>query len=161
MKCPKCNNKKNIIKYGFYNGVQRYKCKNCNRLFKSEKNYAIKTKKEKDFVQALYNLLNIRPEEISDRYKNLDIAPIIYEDSLKNAPDDIAVIIKNCSWENHKRISCRNPKALLCLCGKEIRVVILKSSETFNIYDKKVRIGLNHKQDAIVTKNGRKHLERI
>ena len=56
-------------------------------------------------MQALYNLLNIRPEEISDRYKNLDIAPIIYEDSLKNAPDDIAVIIKNCSYCDYLRLN--------------------------------------------------------
>ena len=31
-RCPKCK-KKHFIKYGFFNGIQRYKCKECNHTF--------------------------------------------------------------------------------------------------------------------------------
>ena len=38
IECPKCHSEK-VIKFGFYNGIQRYKCKNedCCKTFIDEK----------------------------------------------------------------------------------------------------------------------------
>lgn len=33
--CPHCGCVENIVKFGKYNGIQRYKCKNCNATFSS------------------------------------------------------------------------------------------------------------------------------
>lgn len=58
MKCPKCSNR-NIIKNGFSKGVQRYKCKDCNRSF----------------------ILKQTPEQIIEK--------IIFEDIDNEIPDEI------------------------------------------------------------------------
>ncbi len=57
-----------VIKYGFYKDIQRYKCKNCNFVFKENKNYAIENKKENAFVQALFNMLTLEPEKVVNKY---------------------------------------------------------------------------------------------
>ena len=31
--CPRCGCVENIVRYGFKNGHQRFKCKNCHRVF--------------------------------------------------------------------------------------------------------------------------------
>lgn len=47
VKCPKCHSEKNI-KFGFYNGIQRYKCKNegCYKTFIDDKNNPFRCSKK-------------------------------------------------------------------------------------------------------------------
>ena len=47
VECPKCHGEK-VIKFGFYNGIQRYKCKNegCCKTFIDEKNNPFRCSKK-------------------------------------------------------------------------------------------------------------------
>lgn len=47
VECPKCHSEK-VIKFGFYNGIQRYKCKNegCCKTFIDEKNNPFRCSKK-------------------------------------------------------------------------------------------------------------------
>ena len=58
-KCPYCDSNK-IIKFGFYKGIQRYKCNNdeCGRTFSGDSNNPFRcSKKFKDNWEEYFNLI--------------------------------------------------------------------------------------------------------
>lgn len=106
-KCPHCAESEKIVNYGKYKNTQRFKCKNCKKIF-LDKNYAIKNKKENDLAEALYNLLSIKPE--GPKFRDLELSEL-----LQNKKNDkkLSIKIKNIKG-NTGLISCYNPKILLC-----------------------------------------------
>ena len=72
MKCIHCN-KRNVVKNGHQKGVQRYKCKSCERVFRETSNKEKYNRATKTVVQLLYSLLE------NDFYKERDIALIILD----------------------------------------------------------------------------------
>ena len=58
IECPKCHSEK-VIKFGFYNGIQRYKCKNedCCKTFIDEKSNPFRySKKFKENWEQYFEL---------------------------------------------------------------------------------------------------------
>lgn len=63
--CPKCGCTENIVKFGFKNGHQRFRCKNCGRVFNEVTNsFLMGTKKSievwKKFLDCMMNHFSIR-----------------------------------------------------------------------------------------------------
>ena len=133
MKCPKCKKEKDVIKHGTYKGIQRYKCKHCNITFR-DKDYTYKSMKEKEIVQTLYNLLTLPLEKNQHIYRDIDLSKLINKNNLKNAPEKIAIQIRESTWKKYNRISCQNPKAILCLYEGGIRVVSLSFNNPKKTY---------------------------
>ncbi len=68
--CPKCGCTENITKFGFKNGHQRFRCKNCGRIFNEVTNsFLMGTKKNisiwKKYLECMLNHLPIRKSAIT------------------------------------------------------------------------------------------------
>lgn len=68
--CPKCGCVENITKFGFKNGHQRFRCKNCGRVFNEVTNsFLMGTKKNisiwKKYLECMLNHLPIRKSAIT------------------------------------------------------------------------------------------------
>lgn len=158
MKCPYCKSD-NITKNGHYKDIQRYKCKDCGKTFKN-KNYNIKSKKEKEFVRALYKLLNVNLKEIDYKYKNLSLSKILDNSkNMQNNMDNFSIIARKDTWNASHSAYCQNPKIILCLCENEIRLVYLPINQFGEEhYNKRVSFKLAHYSDEEITVNGEKKI---
>ncbi len=127
MKCPYCQNadKKKINKNGKYKNTQRYKCLKCKRTFK-DKNYDIKFKKEKELATALLNLVKLSPNNFdSTVYKNLNLSEMLANEKIDEKDfKNVSVKIKK-ALNDHSKIECINPRAVLCIVENEIRIILL------------------------------------
>lgn len=68
--CPKCGCTENITKFGFKNGHQRFRCKNCGRVFNEVTNsFLMGTKKNifiwKKYLECMLNHFPIRKSAIT------------------------------------------------------------------------------------------------
>lgn len=68
--CPKCGCTENITKFGFKNGHQRFRCKNCGRIFNEVTNsFLMGTKKNisiwKKYLECMLNHFPIRKSAIT------------------------------------------------------------------------------------------------
>lgn len=117
------DNPEKIIKYGFQNGEQKYKCKNCGKYFFKNKREGY-TLKEKKFFSMLINFIRDSSEQ------GIDLQEAI---SNINSNIDIKEISKfrlyqRTSMPKYKRmqsnysdtISCYNPRLLICEDNKNI-----------------------------------------
>ncbi len=63
--CPRCGCVENIVKYGFKNGHQRFKCKNCHRVFNEVTNSVFMCSKKsfdiwEKYIECMINEFPIR-----------------------------------------------------------------------------------------------------
>lgn len=63
--CPRCGCVENIVKYGFKNGHQRFRCKNCHRIFNEVTNSIFMCSKKsfdiwEKYIECMINEFNIR-----------------------------------------------------------------------------------------------------
>lgn len=125
-KCPDCGNTEKIYKHGKSGGVQRFKCKKCGKTF-IDKNYVIKSKKDKEFAIALLNLLKMDPKSFdTDNYTNLDLTSLLQSEKIdENSFKDVTIQIKTAPFNTKKNINCNNPRIIISLVDNEIRLTLL------------------------------------
>lgn len=140
MECPECGSEK-IQRNGHYKNVQRYKCTNCGKSFRNN-GRTYKSKNEKDFVQALYNLLNLNIN--SDKFEKFKLSKIISSDTnAQNTLDEISIVTKKIA-PDYKSFSCINPKVVLCLSGNKIEIIYMPSNDMIlPEYNKRTRFNLS------------------
>lgn len=118
--CPKCGCVENITKFGFKNGHQRFRCKNCGRVFNEVTNsFLMGTKKSieiwKKFLDCMVNHFSVRKcAIICDinkttafiwRHKILDLLSIKMEKKVKlNGVIEIDETFFNISYKGMRNL---------------------------------------------------------
>lgn len=158
IECPKCH-KSQTVKYGKYKNTQKYKCKECGKIFK-EKNYVIKTKKEKELVSVLLNLAKIKPIEVekyfSQEFVLSDLLPKGEFD--EKAFKDVSISIEN-AQTNHASIKCNDPKFLVCLVNNAITIIRLPDYKSRSAKKEKRGITPLTNENAHYKKNKNLYIE--
>lgn len=75
--CPKCSSEI-FVGYGYDNGVQKFKCSDCGRIFRN-KDYSKKrlTKADKELLLAIINLINKKIVLTDNECKDFDVLDLI------------------------------------------------------------------------------------
>lgn len=113
--CSSCSSTE-IIKHGKKDGVQRYRCKSCNKTFilESEKKRHWYSSKEKAFLSMLSDFI----DPIND--KNRDFKSII--SNLDEKKPNINNISLEQEFVTGNKLQCFQPKILICKDGNNIKI---------------------------------------
>ena len=113
--CSSCSSTE-IIKHGKKDGVQRYRCKSCNKTFilESEKKRHWYSSKEKAFLSMLSDFI----EPIND--KNRDFKSIINNLNEKKPNNNNNIVVTEFVTGNKQHFV--QPKIIICNGGKYIKI---------------------------------------
>ena len=118
-RCPDCK-KMNAIGYGTRNGKQRFKCKDCSRIFTKTSTNNRYTSREKRLLALFLNFLEKdfkSDEDFNEILKDLEV------DNFKLKNIKVRTI-----QATSDEVDCYNPKLLICKSGANL--VLTKIPET-------------------------------
>ena len=118
MICIYCNSKK-VIKHGFQSGKQRYRCKECKKVFCETSVGTTYSRSEKRLLSMFLNMLE------NDFYGKSDLQEVLnLSKKDKNGIGKIRFNTQSVKYENIKdtglTLTCYNPKLLICSDDKSI-----------------------------------------
>ena len=118
MLCIYCNSKK-VIKHGFQSGKQRYRCKDCKKVFCETSTGLSYSRSEKRLLSMLLNMLE------NDFYGKADLQEVLkLSKKYHNGIGKIRFNTKSVNQDHMKdtalTINCYNPKLLICSDDKNI-----------------------------------------
>lgn len=118
MLCIYCNSKK-VIKHGFQSGKQRYRCKDCKKVFCETSTGLSYSRSEKRLLSMLLNMLE------NNFYGKADLQEVLkLSKKYHNGIGKIRFNTKSVKQEHMKdtalTLNCYNPKLLICSDDKNI-----------------------------------------
>ncbi len=118
MLCIYCNSKK-VIKHGFQSGKQRYRCKECKKVFCETSVGTTYSRSEKRLLSMFLNMLE------NDFYGKSDLQEVLnLSKKYHNGIGKIRFNTQSVKYENIKdtglTLTCYNPKLLICSDDKSI-----------------------------------------
>lgn len=118
MFCIYCNSKK-VIKHGFQSGKQRYRCKECKKVFCETSVGTTYSRSEKRLLSMFLNMLE------NDFYGKSDLQEVLnLSKKYHNGIGKIRFNTQSVKYENIKdtglTLTCYNPKLLICSDDKSI-----------------------------------------
>lgn len=140
MFCIYCNSKK-VIKHGFQSGKQRYRCKDCKKVFCETSTGLSYSRSEKRLLSMLLNMLE------NDFYGKADLQEVLnMSKKYRNGIGKIRFKTKAVKYDNNKEkdltLTCYNPKLLICSDDQNITFYQIPSgnlSDNASINDKSKR----------------------
>ena len=140
MFCIYCNSKK-VIKHGFQSGKQRYRCKECQKVFCETSVGTTYSRSEKRLLSMLLNMLE------NDFYGKADLQEVLnMTKKYRNGIGKIRFKTKAVKYDNNKEkdltLTCYNPKLLICSDDQNITFYQIPSgnlSDNASINDKSKR----------------------